>query len=62
MDKRQEGQLDACAWQQYDEWLAGHMEELVSRSPSKVVAIHADHIIFIGDAEAEVSQWGHKTL
>ena len=61
MDKRQEVQMDVLALQQYDEWLAGHMEELVGRYPSKVVAIHADHIVFIGDSEAEVYQWVHQT-
>jgi hypothetical protein len=34
---------------------------LVSRYPSKVVAIHEDQIVFIGNAEAEVYQWVRKT-
>jgi len=34
---------------------------LVSRYPSKVVAIHEDHIVFIGDSVAEVYQWVQKT-
>ncbi len=61
MDKRQQMSIDALALQKYDEWLAVHMEELVGRYPSKVVAIHADHIVFIGDSEAEVYQWVHQT-
>ena len=62
MDKQQEIQMEALALQKYDDWLAAHMEELVSRYPSKVVAIHEDHIVFIGDSEAEVYQWVHKTV
>ena len=61
MDKRQEVPMDALTLQQYDEWLAGHMEELVGCYPAKVVAIHADHIVFIGDSEAEVYQWVQQT-
>ncbi len=61
MDKRQEVQMDALALQKYDEWLAVHMEELVGRYPSKVVAIHADQVVFTGDSEAEVYQWVHQT-
>jgi hypothetical protein len=61
VDKRQEVQMEALTLQRYDEWLATHMEELVGRYPSKVVAIHADHIVFIGDSEAEVYQWVHRT-
>jgi hypothetical protein len=61
VDKRQEIQMEALALQKYDEWLAAHMEELVGRYPSKVVAIYEDQIVFIGDAEADVYQWVHKT-
>lgn len=59
MDK--EVQMAATALQKYDDWLAEHMEELVDRYPSKVVAIHEDQVVFIGDSEAEVYQWVHKT-
>jgi hypothetical protein len=61
VDKRQEVQMEAAALQKYDEWLATHMEELVARYPSKVVAIHEDQVVFIGDSEVEVYQWVHKT-
>jgi hypothetical protein len=61
VDKRQAGQLAAVVLQKYDEWLTVHMEELVGHYPSKVVAIHKDQIVFIGDSEAEVYQWVHKT-
>ena len=49
--------MEAFTLQKYDEWLAEHMEELVNRYPSKVVAVHEDHVVFIGDSEAEVYQW-----
>ena len=61
MDKRQEVQMDAAALQKYDEWLTAHMQELVGRYPSKVVAIHEDQVVFIGDSEVEVYQWVQKT-
>jgi hypothetical protein len=61
VDNKQEAQMETLALQRYDEWLAEHMEELVDRYPSKVVAIHEDQIVFVGDAEAEVYQWVHRT-
>jgi hypothetical protein len=61
VDKRQEVQMEAVALQKYDEWLAAHIEELVGRYPSKVVAIHEDQVVFIDDSEVEVYQWVHKT-
>ena len=59
MDK--EVNMAALALQKYDDWLVEHMEGLVDRYPSKVVAIHEDQVVFIGDAEAEVYQWVRKT-
>lgn len=59
MDK--EVNREALALQKYDDWLAEHMEELVDRYPSKVVAVHEEQVVFIGDSEAEVYQWVHKT-
>jgi hypothetical protein len=60
--ERQEVQMEAGALQKYDEWLAVHMQELVDRYPSKVVAIHEDQVVFIGDSEGEVYRWVHKTV
>jgi predicted solute-binding protein len=60
VDKRQEVQMEAAALQRYDEWLAAHMQELVDRYPSKVVAIHEDQVVFTGDSEVEVYQWVQK--
>jgi hypothetical protein len=52
--------MEDTALQEYDAWLAAHPEELVSQYPSKVVAIHAEQVIYIGDAEAEVYQWARQ--
>jgi len=52
--------MEAFTLQKYDEWLVEHMEELVNRYPSKVVAVHEDQVVFIGDSEAEVYQWVRK--
>jgi hypothetical protein len=49
--------MEDAELQEYDTWLAEHLEELVSQYPSKVVAIHAGQVIYIGDAEVEVYQW-----
>jgi hypothetical protein len=40
--------------EEYDEWLAEHLDDLVAQYPAKVVAIHGGKIIFVGDQEAEV--------
>ena len=61
MARIHEVQMEAGILQKYDEWLAEHMEDLVGRYPSKVVAVHEDQVVFIGDSEAEVYQWVHKT-
>ena len=53
--------MEAFILQEYDEWLADHTEELVSRYPSKVVAIHASQVVYVGDTEVEVYQWVGKT-
>ena len=49
--------MEAFILQQYDEWLADHMEELVGQYPSKVVAIHAGQVIYAGESEEDVYQW-----
>ncbi|MCI0693825.1 DUF5678 domain-containing protein [candidate division KSB1 bacterium] len=40
--------------EQYDEWLAEHLDELVLQYPNKVVAIHDGQVIIVGDLESEV--------
>ncbi len=40
----------------YDEWLADHLDELATKYPGKVVAIHEGRVIFVADTEAEVYQ------
>jgi hypothetical protein len=56
-----ETMMDASVLQEYDEWLTDHTEELVSQYPSKVVAIHASQVVYVGDSEVEVYQWVGKT-
>jgi hypothetical protein len=56
----QETMMEAFVLREYDEWLADHMEELVSRYPSKVVAVHEGQVVYRGDAEVEVYQWVNK--
>ena len=53
--------MEAFVLREYDEWLADHLEELVGRYPSKVVAVHARQVVYTGDSEAEVYQWVGKT-
>ncbi|MDH3599599.1 MAG: DUF5678 domain-containing protein [Candidatus Tectomicrobia bacterium] len=52
--------MDAFILQQYDEWLADHMEEIVEQYPSQVVAIHEGHIIYTGESEEDVYRWIRK--
>jgi hypothetical protein len=52
--------MEAFVLHKYDEWLADHMEELVRRYPSKVVAVHEGQVVYTGDAEVEVYQWVNK--
>jgi hypothetical protein len=52
--------MEAFVLREYDEWLADHMEELVRRYPSKVVAVHEGQVVYTGDAEVEVYQWVNK--
>lgn len=40
--------------QQYDEWLADHLDELVQQYANKVVAIHQGQVIIVGELESEV--------
>jgi hypothetical protein len=42
--------------QEYDEWLAEHLEELMVQYPAKVVAIYEGKIIFVGHTEADIYQ------
>jgi hypothetical protein len=53
--------METFVLREYDEWLADHMEELVRRYPSKVVAVHEGQVVYMGDSEAEVYKWVNKT-
>jgi hypothetical protein len=46
--------MEALQLQKYDEWLAKHLDELVMEYPGKVVAIHEDKEVIVGDFESEV--------
>lgn len=46
--------MEASLLEEYDNWLAEHLEELVAKYPAKVVAIHKGEIAFVGDVEADI--------
>jgi hypothetical protein len=46
--------MEALQLQEYDEWLAEHLDELAAKYPAKVVAIHEGKVISIGDTETDV--------
>jgi ABC-type hemin transport system ATPase subunit len=52
--------MEAMQLQQYDEWLAEHLEELVSQYAGSVVAVHEGKVITVGASEAEVYQQVRK--
>ncbi len=49
--------MEALQLQEYDEWLAEHLDQLVVNYPAKVVAIHGGEIISVGDTETDVYRW-----
>lgn len=49
-----ERRIEAKVLTKYDEWLAEHTEELVAIYPAKVVAVHKEKIVFVGDFEADI--------
>ncbi len=46
--------MEAVILEQYDEWLADHLGDLVDRYPGRVVAIHREQVIAVGEDEDEV--------
>ena len=40
MRRHEERRMEAMEIQEYDAWLAAHLEELIRQYPSKVVAVH----------------------
>ena len=46
--------MEALLLQQHDEWIADHLDELVSHYAGKVVAIHQGRIAITGNSETEV--------
>ncbi len=49
--------MEASQLQQYDEWLAEHLEELVVQYAGKVAAIHGGEVVMVGSSEVEVYRW-----
>lgn len=46
--------MEALQLQEYDDWLAEHLDELVAQYPAKVVAINKEKVVFIGETEADI--------
>jgi hypothetical protein len=46
--------MEALQYQKYDDWLAEHLDELVTQYSGKVVAIHEGKVVIVGDLEGEV--------
>ena len=46
--------METSLLEEYDQWLAEHLEELVAKYPAKVVAIHKGGIVFVGDLEVDI--------
>jgi len=52
--------MEAVQLQEYDEWLAEHLDELVDQYPAKVVAIHKGKVVFVGDTETDIYRQIHE--
>jgi uncharacterized protein (DUF433 family) len=46
--------METLQLQQYDEWIADHLDELVAQYAGQVVAIHQGKIAIIGGSEVDV--------
>jgi hypothetical protein len=46
--------METLQLQQYDEWIAEHLDELVSQYAGQVVAIHQGKVAIIGGSEVDV--------
>ena len=46
--------METLQLQQYDEWIADHLDELVTQYAGQVVAIHQGKIAIIGGSEVDV--------
>ncbi|MGA2462838.1 MAG: hypothetical protein ABSH06_00600 [Thermodesulfobacteriota bacterium] len=46
--------MEPSLLEEYDEWLAEHLEELVVKYPAKVIALHKGSIVFVGNLEADI--------
>ena len=46
--------MESLWLQQYDEWMADHLDELVTRHAGQVVAIHQGKVAIIAGSEVDV--------
>lgn len=46
--------MEAQRLQEYDEWVAEHLDDLVAQYPGQVVAIHQGQVAIVGKSEDEV--------
>lgn len=46
--------IDPAELDAYDAWLAEHLDELVQRHPGRVIAVHHDAVVAVGDSNREV--------
>lgn len=46
--------MEAKKLNDYDDWIADHLDELVTQHAGKVVAIDQGRIILVGDSEVDV--------
>lgn len=46
--------MEALQLQAYDDWIADHLDELVSQYAGRVVAIYQGEVTIVGDSEVEV--------
>ena len=52
--------MEAMQLQQYDEWIADHLDELMTKYAGKVVAIHQGEVTIIRASEVDVYREIHK--
>jgi len=46
--------METLQLQEYDEWIADHLDELVTQYAGQVVAIHQGRVAIIGGSEVDV--------
>ena len=49
--------MEAVELQEYDDWLADHIGELVTQYPSKVVVIYEGRVVFATGSGTDAYRW-----